>query len=427
MTPSNDTFFDSFVELGVNLGFHQEYCELLALVGIAGAVKDNHTMETEWGKIYPNIFAFFLGESSICMKSPTMNLLPRIIENAIDTDSENMFLPSSGTFEGLIKYMAGTTKKKAVVNEKTTGIILIDEWSKWLGDSNKEYNQSIKNAMCEMFDCKTIDKATVGYDVYIKTPCVSFIAGIQPALYRKHITQIDEELGFTPRFLQAYPTTKLPFRALGNGSKFKDEIDNVSNKFKNIYDFINSSAEVSINLDDKCLKYVNRIREHWSIKAQQNEELAKYYMKYQLYIFKLATLFYIDSSVNRINITSVSSDKILYKAFKKAFPIVNNFLQNAIKIKGTNNTTELSELSNKVVEHIEKHAKKGLNYSNISAELSTITRTELSKAMYDKYNINSNQLNFILAQLHDIGKISSRNVDTKTKRTTVYWKMEEVK
>jgi len=80
-----------------------------------------------------------------------------------------------------------------------------------------------------------------------------------------------------------------------------------------------------------------------------------------------------------------------------------------------------------VVEHIEKHAKKGLNYSNISAELSTITRTELSKAMYDKYNINSNQLNFILAQLHDIGKISSRNVDTKTKRTTVYWKMEEVK
>ncbi len=410
-TGDGKTFFDAFTEMGVSLGFHKKYCEILALSGIAGAVKNKRYIETEWGRINSNLFALLAGNSSTDYKTPSINFLKRVISHS-GIDYREFYLPNDGTFEGLLHHM---DEKK-----KDTGIMVIQEFSRWLGNAKKDYNKTFKNALCDLFDCETIDKSLSRGDVYIENPCVSMVAGIQPESYKKYFSVDDYELGLIPRLLISYPEEPLPFIELGNGAKNSNELYAVSQKFKRIYEKIVSSSELTLKPDATCLKYINRIRKYWTEKAGKNQYAEKFYMKYQLYLYKIAILLYVDSSVNRINISSVSSDRILYKAFKKSYKLTKQFLDDAIKIYGTIGSTEFTELTNNALLHIENKSEIIPKNLVSSAELTAISRTHLSKYMYDKYAVGGKLLDAIVSQLEDMDKIYEISAPTTPKPTKYY-------
>jgi len=393
------SFFDDFVQFGLTLGFDQKYLNLLGLGLLAGACKDKIYTTTEWGPIYTNIFGIFIGESAIYQKTPTLNYSKSIVP-------KNTFLPNSGTFEGLIKYIQDTNRK--------SGLIVVDELSTWISNSKKEYNQGIKSQFMELFDCSDIEKVLAKDDgnINIKNPVISFIAGIQPETFARIISEDDYTSGFIPRFLVAYPKNPLPFKYLGSGLKISEDIERLKQKYQKLLNIVAlfEKEKLHLEFDEKTIIYINELRNKYYNECLKNPHEAKVWSKAMFYIYKILMLLSIDNTL--INNTNNTLD-ILYKVEQ----ILNSFIADSLAIYCSIKPNVLSIISQSILADIEKYGKID---KTISDNKSIISHSELYSRTFAKHSIHAKKFTMIMGNLMEMNKVMHKKVKGKTKPTIYY-------
>lgn len=394
------TFFEDFIQFGLKLGFDKKYLILLGLGLLSGACKDRIYTSTEWGPINTNIFGIFLGESAIYQKTPTLNYAKTIA-------SKSIFLPNSGTFEGLLKHIQDTNRK--------SGLIVVDELSTWISNSKKEYNKGIKSQFMELFDCNDINKVLAKEDgnICIENPVISFIAGIQPETFSQIISEDDYTSGFIPRFLIAYPKEPLPFKYLGSGLKISKDIERLKQKYQKLLNIVDlfKTEKLHLEFNEESINYINTLRNKYYDEALKNQHEAKIWSKAMFYIYKILMLLVIDSIIiDNTNNTLL----LLYKVDN----ILNPFIQDSLKIYSNIKPNVLSLISQNILTDIEKYGK--INNNILDSKKYYLSRSELYSRTFAKYSIHSKKFDIIIENLFQMKKIQRTSIKGKTKPTIYY-------
>lgn len=226
-----------------------EYHYAMAISLVSIATNRNVVLNLAQGEVYPNIWAFILGESTISRKSAAIAKGQSLAENLFPFTA----LPQSYSPEGLIEELS----------EKPRGYLYKDEAGAMLASMAKNYMLEMRDLYCEIYDCKGFRrKLRSGQrkkkaDFEVKDPYMNIVTATTPESFRAYTSLLDLTSGWLLRFIYFYPNYRKEWMAFkeiseenkGLRSKAFTKLNAIANSFSD------REEPLEIKLSPEAWKY----------------------------------------------------------------------------------------------------------------------------------------------------------------------------
>jgi hypothetical protein len=289
---------DNFVSIymkyaGLNKAPYPDYHHGSAVFLLSVAANRSCRIESAARDIYPNIWAFGLGDSSIAHKSDAMEYpLQHVRVSYPDTE-----LPGHWSAAGLFQELS----------LKPRGYLIKDECASILSNINNNREAgAARDLLMQIYDCpehisKTLAKKRGGEPTSwnIEKAYASFYWMTTPDNFSKNTTALDVNSGYLLRFLYYYPNYKkkpVPF-SFKSGKK-DDLAKKVYERFKEIREKLEQKEEFIFTLSPDGEKYFQewQIRKETEIQENQQGTESKVFIRLLIYALKLSMLYTIGSA-----------------------------------------------------------------------------------------------------------------------------------
>ena len=267
---------------------YPEYHIASALTILSIIAQRNAAIRLNTGKIYPNIWCFLLGASTISRKSTALKLMDRIISNEI---IQKYRIPNSFSPESLIEHLS----------EFPQAYYLNPEAGTLLASFKKKYMAEIIDYLCELYDCEGISrrltsKRNQNSFFCVKDPYVSMIVATTPDRFEATSEPDFFHIGFYYRFLWFYPSYERILKPVEQDTVGFDTLEvKLINDCNNLFKFLQKRKEkpVIFQLTHESLKEYNEWINQISNNFNKNREYSKLtaFSRLQVNALKLAMLF----------------------------------------------------------------------------------------------------------------------------------------
>jgi hypothetical protein len=184
---------------------YPEYHYAMALELISIATNRNLVMVLKQGFVYPNIWSFCLGTSTISRKSAAASKGDRFAQDLFPLAA----LPQSYSPEGLVEELS----------EKPRSYLFKDEAAAMIESMQKNYMLEMRDLYCTLYDCKgTRRKLRSGQrkkenNFAVDDPFINIFCATTPDSFREYTTILDITSGWLVRFLYFYPNYRKQWMA----------------------------------------------------------------------------------------------------------------------------------------------------------------------------------------------------------------------
>jgi hypothetical protein len=184
---------------------YPEYHYAMALVLLSISTNRNLILRLKQADVFPNIWAFALGKSTISRKSAATAKGEQFAKDLFPLAA----LPQSYSPEGLIEELS----------EKPRSYLIKDEAAAMIEAMQKNYMLEMRDLYCTLYDCKgTRRKLRSGQrkekrEFEVVDPFINLFCATTPENFREYTTLLDVTSGWLIRFLYFYPTYRKPWMA----------------------------------------------------------------------------------------------------------------------------------------------------------------------------------------------------------------------
>ena len=188
---------------------YMEYHYASSLVLLSVATDRKVVVSMRHGDIYPNIWIFPLGDSTISRKTTAFKLCHLILKNVYPRNG----LPSSFSPEALIEAIAMIPR----------AYYLKDEAGSLLASMCKDYMSETRDFFAEIYECGSYYRKTKKQESYIVDPYITQYLMTTPDNLKEYTTKLDITSGWLLRYLWMapnYPKAWKPYV-----QKTKDDFD----------------------------------------------------------------------------------------------------------------------------------------------------------------------------------------------------------
>lgn len=197
----SDNAIMRYIEYGrATCDAYPEYHYGLALSLISIASNRNLVLRLKQGDVFPNVWAFLLGRSTISRKSAAASKGQRFADDLFPDTA----LPQSYSPEGLIEELT----------EKPRGYLIKDEAGAMLAAMQKNYMLEMRDLYCILYDCQSYTrKLRSGQrkerrEFEVEKPFVNIVTATTPESFREYTSLLDLTSGWLLRFIYFYPNYK---------------------------------------------------------------------------------------------------------------------------------------------------------------------------------------------------------------------------
>jgi hypothetical protein len=318
-----------------------------------------------FGKMYMNTFLMAVAPPST-RKTTVHNIMLPILEAIGKGDA---ILPMKSTPEQLFNNMAIDSNR----------LYTIDEYSIFLTDSRKNYNEGIINDMVKLYDCP--DKYEVGrveMNITITLAYLNQLVFIQPEAFEKQITDYHFGIGLPQRFQIVFVEKfqKRPRRK--TIAQDKQAQQQIIARLKIIDTHLADDVEVCFT-DDLSDYIFQHVEDHYDKQLSSDPMLNSFPARFADQVYKLAALTAIDEAtmnatvkIDRVDVSLANVQWAIETLTQKYF---TPFIDHAKQMRNSTmyNYTEYKKLLEKVKRLITKHGgqidhSKLLQYGNFKVD-----------------------------------------------------------
>lgn len=326
-----DNYISRYYNLATGLNdAYPEYHFMCATTIISALIQRKIILEltTDY---YPNVYAILVGDSTKSRKTTALDLMRKIIGNAIH------FFPDEFSGPSIVDELA----------ERGQGLFHIDEYGEFIAKMTRDYNSGIASFLCKIYDCPAWRRKRLRKETFIITnayPCI--IGGIQPKVLTEYTSVADLATGYPQRIAWLYPTrpkeTK-PVRKKTNAEKRTIiELYEIVKNYGIL--FSGATGNISIGMTQEALNKYNTWSEHFEkiLEGDPYEELLDSQVgRLKEYALKLAMIFTVADP--RVYSFIATRNKTLEKYEKFSHEEQKRILRSAIgdSITEYNNRTTL--------------------------------------------------------------------------------------
>lgn len=184
---------------------YYEYHFALALIHLSIAVDRKLSIKMVQQTIYPNLWIFCLGDSTISRKSAAAG---KGEEMGCAVFGQEKFLPQAGSPEALVEILSDTPR----------GVIWRDEAGQLLKEMEKTYMSEIKDFFCRLYDnvgyhrkLRTSQRKNQKTEFKITEPYVTMFLATVPDIFKEYTNILDVTSGWLVRFLYFTPDYEKPY------------------------------------------------------------------------------------------------------------------------------------------------------------------------------------------------------------------------
>lgn len=228
-----------------------EYQFAAALFALSTAAQRNAVIRLNTGDIYPNIWCFLLGASSISRKSTSIKLLKRIVQNP---ETEKHQLPKSFSPETLVEYLDETSK----------GYYINVEAAGFLKSFKKRYMEDVLDMLCDLYDGDSFSrrltvKKSQKMSFNVPKPYITKILATTPENFECSCNQDYFTYGLFYRFLWFYPNYSRDIMKLSVADPTINKTESsLIKEFSDLWTFFNSrDAPAIFQFTPECLAVFN--------------------------------------------------------------------------------------------------------------------------------------------------------------------------
>lgn len=242
-----------------------EYHFAVALTHLSMAADRRMHIRMVQQTIYPNIWSFCLGDSTVSRKTTAARKGEEMAAAVFGLDK---FLPRAGSPEALIEILSDTPK----------GVIWRDEAGQLLKDLQKTYMGDIKDSFCKLYEnqgdhrkLRTSQRKNQKTEFKIVDPYITFFLATVPDVFKEYTNILDVTSGWLVRFLYFTPDYEKPYMP------FRPETDediaawaDALTSLKNIHNIIQSN-DGEIKLSQEALA----VFQHWQESSERKLMVSK--------------------------------------------------------------------------------------------------------------------------------------------------------
>jgi hypothetical protein len=188
---------------------YEEYHFASGLVLLSVAADRQIVISMRHGDIYPNIWIFPIGDSTVSRKTTAHRLCKLILKTKFPKKS----LPSSFSPEALMDAISSTPRC----------FYLKDEAGSLLASLCKDYMAETRDFLAEIYECDDYYRKLKKYECIITDPYITQYLMTTPDNLKEYTTTLDLTSGWLLRYLWMYPNYPKEWRAFAekDGSDFE--------------------------------------------------------------------------------------------------------------------------------------------------------------------------------------------------------------
>jgi len=344
-----DNFISEYLEFGAaTCDAYQEYHFSGALTLLSAAVGRKLVIKLKQGPIYPNIWSFNLGPSTISRKSTAIAKM----EDMLKVVCPDIAIPKSFSPEALIEFLS----------ECPVAYLVKDEVGQLLASMRKQYMEDVRDFFSEIYDNRDFrrklrtGKRKDKTDFKITDPYIVQSYATTNTLFREYTTPLDLTSGWLLRFLYFAPNYKKPSMAFEVETGTEAELYGRSlGRFSGLYRLFSQIEETEIEIEPEAMKFYQewQLSTENALMEENDEGSLAMWGRLQVYALKLAVLFTVGKKGYQVG------DKISLAYMTEAVRQVDEyFLPVGRSVAEEVGRAEQTNLQNKIIGTLERHGGK---------------------------------------------------------------------
>lgn len=347
----DDHFINQYMAYGsATCDAFPEYHYAGALTLLSAAVARNLVVKLKQERVYPNIWTFSLGPSTISRKSTALGKMEDILKVVCSEKA----IPKSFSPEALVEFLS----------DHPEAYLVKDEVGQLLASMQKSYMADIRDFFCDIYDNKNYDrmlrtsqrknKGKTKFQIF--DPFVVQAYATTNTVFREYTTTLDLTSGWLLRFLFFAPDYKkqsMPFE-IETGAEV-ELYGTVLKRFSDLHKLFRDSMPGTMEIEDDAMKFYQK----WQLATENDlinfgDELAlSLWGRLQVYALKLAILFTVGKKGYKIG------DNVSLAYMQEACrQIEGYFLPVGRSVAEEVGRAEQNNLQNKILGTIERNGGK---------------------------------------------------------------------
>lgn len=300
-----DNFVQHYIEYVHGLSdSYAEYQHGAALMLLSCAVNKRAYLPLTIGTIFPNLWVFCLGQSTVSRKTTACTKLTEFIE----LQNQWMLLSYPGSPEALVEDLEGEDRVNSQENIGH-GILCRDEAGGILSAMEKTYMSDMRDLFCQLYDCRPFTrklrtsqrKAKTTFNIRDTYLCMFFAT--TPDIFSVYTRLEDLTSGWLLRFLYYFPNYDHKLRDLSTMSDDdRERQKKIGERLKVIISFF-KNHEIEFRFSISGLTFYNDWKnKHLTQMQRERQEDRGMFDRLSIYALKMAMLYTIgrDSMVDEL-------------------------------------------------------------------------------------------------------------------------------
>lgn len=201
MAKALDCFVERYISYAKRLtDAPEDFHRMVGYILVSASLKNHVHIPYGDIKIFPNIWAVLIGQSSFTRKSTSVNLGKNIIR---EFDYE-LLLPAEFSHEKILEHLS----------KQSSGIFTWFEFAAILGLLSKDYMSGAKQTLADLYDGFTYERKTLNASYLIENPAISIMSATTLEWFLEKVKDGDMKGGFLARFLYVPATKKTHWIAI---------------------------------------------------------------------------------------------------------------------------------------------------------------------------------------------------------------------
>jgi len=388
-----DHFISQYLEFGAatcDAYFEYHYSGALTLLSVA--VGRKLVIKLKQGPLYPNIWAFNLGPSTVSRKTTAMAKMEDMLK-AVCPDNA---IPKSFSPEALIEYLS----------EYPVSYLVKDEVGQLLANMKKSYMEEVRDFFSEVYDNRDFrrklrtGKRRDKTDFQIVDPYIVQSYATTNTLFREYTAKLDLTSGWLLRFLYFSPNYKKPSMAFEVETGVEAELYGRSlGRFSALHRLFSKLGETPIEAEPEAMDFYQK----WQLSTEErmigDETALALFGRLQVYALKLAVLFTVGKRGYKVG------DKISVAYMKEAVrQVVEYFLPVGRAVVEEVGREEQTNLQNRIIGTLERRSGK-------------ISRPDLLRDLH----VRLKDVSEAVEALIESGEIGVRKVEKSGRKAAIWY------
>jgi hypothetical protein len=289
-----DNFIQKYIDYVHGLSdSYAEYQHGAALMLLSLAVNKRAYLPLTIGTIYPNVWVFCLGQSTVSRKTTACTKLTEFIE----LSNQWMLLSYPGSPEAFIEDLEGETRVNGPENIGH-GILCRDEAGGILSSMEKSYMADMRDLFCQLYDCRPFTRKLRTSQRKAKTTFIirdtylNMFFATTPDIFSTYTQLEDLTSGWLLRFLYYFPNYNHKLRDLSTMSEDdRTRFNGIGKHLHVIMSFFNNH-EAEFRFSIAGLSFYNDWKnQHLNQMQRERQEDRGMFDRLSIYALKMAMLY----------------------------------------------------------------------------------------------------------------------------------------